>query len=88
MPGHRRRRAAHVHPGDRRLRDAGPARRRPDDDDRQDRPGAVHERPRLAVRLGARVPADGRHARRDAARAAHAASRDVRGMSASGATAG
>ena len=41
----------------------GPARRRPDDDDRQDRPGPVHERPRLAVRLGARVHADGRDPR-------------------------
>ncbi len=35
--GHHRRGPAHVHPGDRRLRDARPARRRPDDHDRQGR---------------------------------------------------
>ena len=46
--------APHVHPGDGRLRDAGPPRRRPDHDRGQARPGAVHERARLAVRLGPR----------------------------------
>ncbi len=42
MPGITRRGDPHLHPLDRRLRDPGPARRRPDDDDRQDRADAVH----------------------------------------------
>ena len=55
--------AAHpdLHPGDGRLRDAGPPGRRPDVHDRQGRPGPVHQRPRLAVWLGVRVHAHGHH---------------------------
>ena len=64
MPGHHRGRDPDVHPGHRRLRDPGPARRRRDDDHRQGHPGAVPRGPRLAVRRRARVPADGRDARR------------------------
>ena len=44
MPGHRGGGAPHVHPGHRRLRHAGPARRRPDDDHRQDHPGRCSSR--------------------------------------------
>src|SRR5262249_46291301 len=73
--GNHRGRDPDVHPGDRRLRDAGPARRGPDDDDREDRPGHLHERPRLAVRLGAWLPAHDRHARRNARRSADAPAR-------------
>ena len=47
--GHHRGRDPDVHPGDRRLRHARPARRRPDDDDRQGRPDAVPVGARLAV---------------------------------------
>ena len=58
----------------------GPARRRRDDDHRQGRPGAVPRGPRLAVRVGARVRADGHHPRRDVPRPAAAAPRGRRGM--------
>ena len=74
----RRRVAADVHPGDRRLRHAGPPRRTADHDDRQEHPGAVPRGPRLAVRGGARVHPDGRDAGRDAARAADAPPRGGR----------
>ena len=50
--------AADVHPGDGRLRHAGPPRRRPADDHRQGHPGAVPRRTRLAVRISARVHPD------------------------------
>ena len=63
MPGHHRRGAADVHPGDRRLRHAGPARRGADDDGRQGRPDAVPVGPRLAAGLGPRVHPDGGHVR-------------------------
>ena len=42
MPGIVAAATAHVHPRDRRLRDPGPARRGPDDHDRQGHPDAVH----------------------------------------------
>ena len=76
--GHRRRRAADVHPGDRRLRDARSPRRAADDDDRQEHPGAVPRGPRLAVRRRARVHPHGRDPRRDAARPADAPARGHR----------
>ena len=76
--GRRRRDDPHVHPGDRRLRDARPARRRRHHDDRQGRPGAVPRGAGLAVRGGPRVHADARDPRRHAARAPPAAPRDRR----------
>ncbi len=45
MPGHRRRVAPHLHPGDRRLRDARPPGRTADHHDRQEHPGAVPRGP-------------------------------------------
>ena len=60
---HHRRRDAHVHSCDRRLRHAGPARRRPDHHDRQGHPDAVPVERGLAIRGRPRVPADRGHDR-------------------------
>src|SRR5262249_31206588 len=76
--GHRRRGHPDVHPGDGRLRDAGPSWWRPDVDDRQGRPGPVHDRTRLAVRLGARGHAHGHDACGYVPRAPRIAQGDVR----------
>ncbi len=73
-----------VHPGDGRLRDTGPARWRAADDHRQGHPGALPRRPRLAVRVGARVHPDRGHDGRDAHRPAPRPARVHRRMRTAG----
>ena len=58
--GDRRRHAAHLHPGDGRLRQRLLPRRPEQQDDRQHDPVALHHPARLPVRGGALVRADGR----------------------------
>ena len=54
LPGHRRRHAARLHPGGRRVRDPRPARRPRHADDRQAAVAGVLRQCRLAGRLGRR----------------------------------
>ena len=70
MPGVIAAATPHVHPGDRRLRDAGPPGRAADHDHRQEHPGAVPVWAGLAIWRGARVPADGGDAGRNVGSAA------------------
>ena len=67
MPGIIAAANADVHSGHRGLRHARSAGRRPDDHDRQDRPGPVPVGTRLAERRGPGLPVDAGHDRRHAA---------------------